>query len=83
MRNMGVAPAGIQYVDSGHHLVLVEWTPVPALNLSIINGLKTTATSCKGKTECHPVVDSLQLLLGDFAHMNLLVDSRQILITVE
>ena len=68
LRNMGVAPAGIKYEDSGHHHLLVD-TAVPALNLSIIND-ENHRHFGKGQTEVTldlaPGVHTLQLLLGDF-----------------
>ena len=87
LRNMGVAPAGIKYEDSGHHHLLVD-TAVPALNLSIIND-ENHRHFGKGQTEVTldlaPGVHTLQLLLGDFAHIphDPAVVSGQITITVE
>ena len=87
LKNMGVAPAGIQYEESGHHHLLVD-TPVPALNLPIIND-ENHLHFGKGQTEATldlpPGVRTLQLLLGDFAHIphDPAVASRQITITVE
>ena len=87
LRNMGVAPAGIQYEDSGHHHLLVD-TPVPGLNLPIINDDNHRHFG-KGQTEVTldlpPGDHTLQLLLGDFAHIphEPAVVSRQITITVE
>ena len=87
LRNMGVAPAGIKYEDSGHHHLLVD-TAVPALNLSIIND-ENHRHFGKGQTEVTldlpPGDHTLQLLLGDFAHIphDPAVISRQIKITVE
>ena len=87
LKNMGVAPAGIQYEGSGHHHLLVD-TPMPALNLPIINDDNHRHFG-KGQTEVTldlpPGVHTLQLLLGDFAHIphEPAVASRQITITVE
>ena len=87
LKNMGVAPAGIQYEGSGHHHLLVD-TPMPALNLPIINDDNHRHFG-KGQTEVTldlPAgVHTLQLLLGDFAHIphEPAVASRQITITVE
>ena len=87
LKNMGVAPAGIKYDNTGHHHVLVD-TDVPPLNLPIINdenhlhfgGGQTEAT-----VKLPPGEHSLQLLLGDFAHIphEPAVMSERITITVE
>ena len=87
LKNMGVAPAGIKYDNTGHHHVLVD-TDVPPLNLPIINdenhlhfgGGQTEAT-----VELPPGEHTLQLLLGDFAHIphEPAVISERITITVE
>ena len=71
LKNMGVAPAGIKYDNSGHHHLLVD-TELPALDFPIINdgnhlhfgGGQTEAT-----VELPPGEHTLQLLLGDFAHI--------------
>ena len=87
LKNMGVAPAGIQYEDTGHHHLLVN-TDMPPLDLPIINDEKHLHFG-KGQTEVSlelpPGVHTLQLLLGDFAHIphETAVMSRQITITVE
>lgn len=87
LSNMGVAPAGIQYDNSGHHHLLVD-TELPTLNFPIINdenhlhfgGGQTEAT-----LELPPGQHTLQLLLGDFAHIphEPAVMSERITITVE
>ena len=87
LNNMGVAPAGIQYDNSGHHHLLVD-TELPTLNFPIINdenhlhfgGGQTEAT-----LELSPGEHTLQLLLGDFAHIphEPPVMSERITITVE
>ncbi|MYH69128.1 MAG: DUF4399 domain-containing protein [Gammaproteobacteria bacterium] len=87
LKNMGVAPAGIKYDNSGHHHLLVD-TELPALDFPIINdgnhlhfgGGQTEAT-----VELPPGEHTLQLLLGDFAHIphDPAVMSERITITVE
>ena len=87
LKNMGVAPAGIKYDNSGHHHLLVD-TELPALDFPIINdanhlhfgGGQTEAT-----VELSPGEHTLQLLLGDFAHVphEPAVMSERITITVE
>lgn len=87
LRNMGVAPAGIQYEGSGHHHLLVD-TDVPALNLPIIND-ENHLHFGKGQTETTLELPrgehTLQLLLGDFAHIphEPAVMSERITITIE
>ena len=87
LKNMGVAPAGIKYDNSGHHHLLVD-TELPSLDFPIINdgnhlhygGGQTEAT-----VELPPGEHTLQLLLGDFAHIphEPAVMSERITITVE
>ena len=86
LKNMGVAPAGIQYENTGHHHLLIN-TALPSLDLPIINdekhrhyGLGQTETTL----ELPPGAHTLQLLLGDFAHRPHVppVASKRITITV-
>ena len=86
LKNMGVAPAGIQYENTGHHHLLIN-TALPSLDLPIINdekhrhyGLGQTETTL----ELPPGAHTLQLLLGDFAHRPHAppVASKRITITV-
>ena len=87
LKNMGVTPAGIKYDNSGHHHLLVD-TELPSLDFPIINdenhlhygGGQTEAT-----LELPPGEPTLQLLLGDFAHIphEPAVMSERITITVE
>ena len=87
LRNMGVAPAGIKYDNSGHHHLLVD-TALPSLEFPIINdgnhlhfGGGQTETTLELPLGEH----TLQLLLGDFAHIphEPAVMSERITITVE
>lgn len=70
LKNMGVAPAGIQYENTGHHHLLIN-TALPSLELPIINDEKHRHYGL-GQTEATlelpPGAHTLQLLLGDFAH---------------
>lgn len=86
LKNMGIAPAGIQIENTGHHHLLID-TDLPSLDLPIINddqhrhyGLGQTETTL----ELPPGAHTLQLLLGDFAHMPHAppVASKRITITV-
>ena len=70
LRNMGIAPAGIDRANTGHHHLIVD-APLPALDLPIQNdanhrhfgGGQTQTT-----LELSPGSHTLQLLLGDFSH---------------
>ena len=87
LNNMGVAPAGIMYDDTGHHHLLVD-TDLPSLDFPIIND-ENHLHFGKGQTqvtlELSPGEHTLQLLLGDFAHIphEPAVMSERITITVE
>ena len=71
LRSMGIAPAGINKENTGHHHLLID-TEVPASGLPIPqddrhlhfgNGqTETTITLSRG-------THTLQLLLGDFSHI--------------
>ncbi|MEX2517098.1 MAG: DUF4399 domain-containing protein [Gammaproteobacteria bacterium] len=86
LRNMGVAPAGTQADNTGHHHLLIN-TDLPALDRPIPNddqhrhfGLGQTETTLDLPAGEH----TLQLLLGNFAHIphEPAVKSEQIRITV-
>jgi hypothetical protein len=87
LKNMGVAPAGIQYDNSGHHHLLVD-TELPALEFPIVNDdnhLHFGGGQTEAIVELPPGEHTLQLLLGDFAHIphDPAVMSERITITVE
>ena len=71
LRNMGVAPAGVDAADTGHHHLLVD-TELPPPDQPIPNDDQHRHFG-KGQTEVSlelaPGRHTLQLLLGDFAHM--------------
>lgn len=87
LRHMGVAPAGVDIPNTGHHHLLVN-TPVPPLDEPIPaddnhihfgrGQTQTLLTLPRGK-------HTLQLIMGDQAHVphNPPVMSRQITITIE
>ncbi|MEM6640049.1 MAG: DUF4399 domain-containing protein [Pseudomonadota bacterium] len=88
LRGMGVAPAGIELKNTGHHHLLIDveelpdlTAPLPASDNVRHFGGGQTETDIKLAPGRH----ALQLILGDFAHRphNPPVMSRQILITVE
>lgn len=70
LKNMGVAPAGVQMPETGHHHLLIN-TDLPALDRPIPSDDKHRHFG-KGQTETSielaPGKHTLQLLLGDFAH---------------
>ena len=87
LKNMGVAPAGTDVANTGHHHLLID-TELPTMNLPIAKDDKhrhfgggQTETSI----ELSPGRHTLQLLLGDFSHIphDPPVVSKQITITVE
>ena len=70
-RNFGVAPAGVQKTNTGHHHLLID-VPVPPLDQPIPNdhnhlhfGLGQTETV----VELPPGKHTLQLLMGDADHV--------------
>lgn len=71
LRNMGVAPAGITFPDSGHHHLLID-TPLPDLDMPIPADEHHRHFG-KGQTEVllelDPGPHTLQLLLGDALHI--------------
>jgi Domain of unknown function (DUF4399) len=89
LKNMGVAPAGIQVENTGHHHLFVDTAlptdlskPIPAVENKVIH-------FGKGQTETAltltPGKHTLQLLLGDYLHVpnTTPVASKVITITVE
>ena len=69
--NMGVAPAGVAVVNTGHHHLLID-TPLPALDKPIPNDFNHLHFGV-GQTEAHitlsPGTHTLQLLFGDENHV--------------
>lgn len=71
LKNMGVAPAGIQAENTGHHHILIDAdlpdlnTPIPADAGHVHFGKGQTETTL----ELAPGKHTLQLLLGDFTHI--------------
>lgn len=88
LKGMGVAPAGVQKDHTGHHHLLVDVDTLPAMDVPLPasdhiihfgGGQTETTLSLK------PGQHSLQLVLGDYAHipLNPPVMSEKITITVE
>ena len=87
LRNMGVAPAGVETPNTGHHHLLVDVDDLPALDEPIPNdknhlhfGIGQTETAI----ELPPGKHTLQLIMGDQGHIphNPPVVSKKITITV-
>jgi len=87
LKNMGIAPAGIDSPNTGHHHLLID-TELPNLDFPIISDEKHRHFG-KGQTETTldlpPGQHTLQLLLGDHTHTphDPEVKSRKIIITIE
>ena len=71
LRGMGVAPAGSDKADSGHHHLLIDVEP-PPLNRPIpndFNHLHFGAGQTEAEVNLAPGTHTLQLLLGDKNHV--------------
>ncbi len=85
---MGVAPAGVDVPDTGHHHLIIDLEELPDLNMPLpaTDNIKHFG---KGQTEAlielSPGKHTLQLVLGDKIHLPHLpaVISKKINITVE
>lgn len=87
LRNMGVAPAGVDTANTGHHHLLVDVDGLPALDEPIPNdknhlhfGIGQTETTI----ELPPGKHTLQLIMGDMGHIphDPPVVSKKITVTV-
>jgi len=87
LRNMGIAPAGTDVENTGHHHLLID-TGLPAMDQPVPTDDHHRHFG-KGQTETQiqltPGKHTLQLLLGDFTHIphNPPVYSKPITITIE
>jgi Domain of unknown function (DUF4399) len=86
LRHMGVAPAGVDKPNTGHHHLLVD-TPVPPADQPIPNDrnhLHFGGGQTEAMVDLPPGTHTLQLIMGDKDHVphNPPVVSRQITITV-
>ena len=85
---MGVAPAGVDLPDTGHHHLIIDLDELPNLNLPL-PATDNVKHFGKGQTETKLELASgkhtLQLVLGDKIHLphNPAVMSKTITITVE
>lgn len=86
LNEMGVAPAGIEMAETGHHHLLVDKETMPALNQPLGADVMHFG---KGQTQVEltlePGEHSLQLILGDHLHIphNPPVVSEKITVTVQ
>jgi hypothetical protein len=88
LKNMGVAPAGTEKANTGHHHLLIDVSSLPDLNMPLpadaqhvhFGGGQTETT-----VELSPGRHTLQLILGDMSHIphDPPVLSEKITITVE
>ncbi|MGE5625362.1 MAG: DUF4399 domain-containing protein [Bacillota bacterium] len=87
LKGMGIAPAGVQHPDTGHFHLIVDAglppadLPIPKDDQHLHFGGGQTETTLSLKPGKH----TLQILLGDYAHMsfNPPVVSEKITITVK
>ena len=88
LRGMGVAPAGVDVPDTGHHHLLIDVVDQPdqAQPLPMTDNIRHFG---KGQTETEvslpPGRHTLQLLMGDKSHipLNPSVESRAITVNVK
>jgi Domain of unknown function (DUF4399) len=86
LRNMGVAPAGLDRENAGHHHLIID-APTPALDQPIpndFNNLHFGAGQTEAEVTLTPGKHTLQLVLGDKDHVphNPPVMSERITVTV-
>jgi len=87
LRNMGVAPKGVERKNTGHHHVLID-TELPPMDKEIPsdrNHLHFGAGETEARIELPPGKHTLQLLLADHNHVphDPPVMSKKITITVK
>ncbi|QVI75214.1 DUF4399 domain-containing protein [Pseudomonas syringae] len=88
LKGMGVAPAGVDVPETGHHHLLIDVKDQPSMNapLPVSDNIRHFG---KGQTETEinlpPGQHTLQLLMGDKGHMplNPSVESKKITINVK
>ncbi|WP_044421906.1 DUF4399 domain-containing protein [Pseudomonas syringae group genomosp. 3] len=88
LKGMGVAPAGVDVPETGHHHLLIDVKDQPAGNmpLPVSDNIRHFG---KGQTETElnlpPSQHTLQLLMGDKGHMplNPSVESKKVTINVK
>jgi len=88
LKGLGVAPAGVDVPETGHHHLLIDVKDQPSMNapLPVSDNIRHFG---KGQTETEinlpPGQHTLQLLMGDKGHMplNPSVESKKITINVK
>jgi len=85
---MGVAPAGVDIPDTGHHHLIIDLDELPSLDLPLpaTDNVKHFGKGqTEAKIELSPGEHTLQLVLGDKIHLPHYpaVISKKITITVE
>jgi hypothetical protein len=85
---MGVAPAGVDVPDTGHHHLIIDLDELPSLDLPLpaTDNVKHFGKGqTEAKIELSPGEHTLQLVLGDKIHLphSPAVISKKITITVE
>ena len=69
---MGIAPAGVNFPNSGHHHLLINLNELPDLKSGIpadANHLHFGKGQTQALIELDPGEHTLQLLLGDWMHV--------------
>ena len=84
---MGVAPAGMDKANTGHHHLLID-TDSPAMNQPIgkdANHMHFGGGQTEGMIDLKPGKHTMQLMMGDMGHVphNPPVMSKKITITVK
>lgn len=88
LKGMGIAPAGVNQPDTGHHHLLVDASQMPDMNVPLPMS-DTVRHFGKGQTETDLTLPAgthtLQLVLADYLHMphDKTVMSEKITITVK
>ncbi|MAR77563.1 MAG: rod shape-determining protein RodA [Gammaproteobacteria bacterium] len=87
-KSVDIVAAGVEMKNSGHHHLLVNQNSLPDMNLPIpadSNHLHFGGGQTETVLTLEPGVHSLQLLLGDFAHVPHVppIISEKIIITVK
>lgn len=88
LKGMGVAPAGVDVPETGHHHLLIDVKDQPDM-ASVLPATDNIRHFGKGQTETElnltPGQHTLQLLVGDKNHvpLNPVVESQKITITVK
>ena len=88
LKGMGVAPAGIDKENTGHHHLLINVDELPDMTMSLPaseNIVHFGGGQTETKLALKPGKHTLQLLMGNFAHVphSKPIISKKITITVE